>query len=113
MNFVMENDVSEILSKNDNPIVALIALDMRNIGLIKDDLNENIWMKFLVKEQLYDDHWLLAYEAVNKGWLIASEEILEEDPFFKILKDEDISFYNGANAEFSALIQASTTFNDQ
>lgn len=99
MNFVLENDVVDILSKNDNPIVSLIILDMRNIGLIRNNIDDETWSKYLVKEQLYDDHWLLTYEAIIKGWLSSSENFIDEDPFFGLLKDNNVSFYNGANAE--------------
>ncbi len=50
--------------------------------------------KIFRKEQLYDDHWLLAYEAVIKDWIAPSEDYIENDPFFKSLKDDEVSFYD-------------------
>jgi len=99
MNLKIKNNVYDDLSKLDNPIVVLLILDLREKDLISDKIKETNWKKFLVKEQLYDDHWLLAYEALKKEWLPASNDYIEDDPFFKMLKDNDISFYNTTSAE--------------
>ena len=62
----IDTNVYDILSKLDNPVVVLLILDLRDKGLIADTINETFWKKFLVKEQLYDDHWLFAYEVFDK-----------------------------------------------
>jgi hypothetical protein len=103
LNIEIEKNECEILSKIDNPIVVLLALEMKELGLINSDINEDLWKKYLVKEQLYDDHWLLAYESVMQGWLIAPEDYLENDPFFKILKDNEVSFYDSTLTEISSI----------
>jgi len=99
MDLEIEKSVYDYLSQIDNPIVVLLILDLRENELIDDTINDKTWKKFLVKEQLYDDHWLLAYEALKKEWLPASNDYIEEDPFFKRLKDNDVSFYNSVSAE--------------
>ena len=43
--------------------------------------------------ELYSNNWLLAYEASVKGWLNGSD-FIKDDPFFKILKDNKVEFYN-------------------
>ena len=52
------------------------------IGDPRDTINN--WKKFLVKEQLYDDHWLLAYEVLMKEWIPTSKNYLDDDPFFNL-----------------------------
>ncbi|MFA5295452.1 MAG: RNA-directed DNA polymerase [Methanoregulaceae archaeon] len=99
LNIEIEKNVYDSLSKIDNPIVVLLILDLRNKELISDEINDAVWKKFLVKEQLYDDHWLLAYEALKKEWLPVSDDYIEDDPFFKELKENDVSFYDPTISE--------------
>lgn len=41
------------------------------------------------------EYWLLAYEGVKKGWLTPPEtNLLDNNLFFKILKDKNIEFYD-------------------
>ena len=104
----IDTNVYDILSKLDNPVVVLLILDLRDKGLIADTINETFWKKFLVKEQLYDDHWLFAYEALIKGWLTVSNDYIEEDPFFKLLKDENISFYESTRPGIPVISEPET-----
>ena len=88
-------EVVDLIVKNNNPIVVLTALDLREANLIKHDIDVSYWERFMNKYHLYDDHWLLAYEANVKGWLPESGlDYLDEDPFFKILKDNNVEFYD-------------------
>ncbi len=53
---------------------------------IESELNSNI---------LFSEYWLLAYEGVKKGWLTPSNaNFLDDNHFFKILKDLDVEFYD-------------------
>jgi hypothetical protein len=105
----LNKDLDPLLSKMDNPIIVLLALDLRKRGLISSSVDDEGWKKYLVKEQLYDDHWLLAYEAVIKEWIKPSKDYLEEDPFFKALKDNKVSFYDSAKSEILSTPEPSTS----
>jgi hypothetical protein len=98
-----------LLSKQDNPIIVLLALDLRDHGLISEKIDESRWKKFLVKDQLYDDHWLMAYEVAHKEWISPSTDYLESDPFFKALKDNDVSFYDTTKSEILSIPEPSTS----
>jgi hypothetical protein len=56
------------VSQVDDPIVALLALNLRDCGLA-DALDPSMWSKHMQADQLYSENWLLAYEAHVKGWL--------------------------------------------
>jgi hypothetical protein len=105
----LNKDLDPLLSKLDNPIIVLLVLDLRERGLISSLIDDRKWKRFLVKEQLYDDHWLLAYEAVIKGWMKPSKDYLEEDPFYKALVDSDVSFYDSAKTEIVTTPEPSTS----
>lgn len=47
---------------------------------------------------LFSENWLLAYEGIKKGWLTpVAPNLLEDNLFFKLLKDSNIEFYNTTN----------------
>jgi len=84
------------LSESEDPIVALISLDLMEDGLISTRINTRNWEQYMRSKELYDSHWLLAYEALVKDWLPSAEGIdyIKEDPFFSILQDNDVQFYD-------------------
>jgi hypothetical protein len=98
-----------ILSKIDNPIIVLLALDLRDHDLISNKIDENRWKSYVIKEQLYDDHWLLAYEVMLKEWISLPKNYLEDDPFFKALQDDRVSFYDTTKSEILSTPDPSTS----
>lgn len=105
----IDKSLYPLLSKQDNPIIVLLALDLRDHGLISEKIDENRWKKFLVNDQLYDDHWLLAYEVAFKEWISIPTDYLESDPFFKALKDNEVSFYDTTISEILSTPGPSTS----
>lgn len=43
---------------------------------------------------LYDSHWLVAYEAFDQGWLPARTDYIAADEFFSILRQHAVRFYS-------------------
>lgn len=92
--------VAKVISSVDDDLVALTALHLNSEGRI-DGLDTSFWQQFITREQLYGDHWLLAYEAPIKGWLMprSGRNYVDTDSFFKILRDCSVSFYDIAATE--------------
>ncbi|HIG0361778.1 hypothetical protein A0J52_06870 [Clostridium sporogenes] len=86
----------EMLSKVcliDSPIIALIILsDYKHSG----KLDTTRWEEHMTKEDLYSEYWILAYEALVRGWLPSKSatDYIEEDQFFKALKDKNVRFFD-------------------
>jgi hypothetical protein len=89
-----ENCLAEV-SQVDDPIVALLALNLRDDGLA-DSLDPSLWARHIQADQLYSENWLLAYEAYVKGWLpsIDGTDYVAEDDFFGILSANGVEFYD-------------------
>jgi hypothetical protein len=51
-------------------------------------------------DALYDEHWLLAYEANVKGWLpsVSGTDHVAADPNFGFLKSRKVFFYDQSRA---------------
>src|SRR5262249_221181 len=43
---------------------------------------------------LTSEHWLLAYESAGQGWLNTAASAISADPFFSVLDQAGIRFYN-------------------
>ena len=94
------------LARVEDDIVALMALSLREDGLF-DAADYEVWQKHMTSQGLYDDHWLLAYEAHEQGWLasVGPDDYVAEDEFFSILKSKNVRFYgselSSADNEFA------------
>lgn len=83
-----------------NSICSLLLLDYLNN--INTDLLTNKGVSDAItaltgklsKSSLYGQDWLLLYEGVLKGWLRGLDNLVDNDPFFSMLKRLEVSFYN-------------------
>ena len=91
-----EKSLREI-SLVDDPIVALLALDLKAAGLA-DTLDTSLWANHMQPDHLYSENWLLAYEAYIHGWLpsVDGSEFVEDDGFFGTLLENGVVFYDTA-----------------
>lgn len=89
-------NVAEEISKCDSSIIALIALDLKNKGLISPMLDVSKWKFYLNFNGLYSDHWLLAYESSVKNWLTPDDGVdyIGQDDFFSSLRNNNVEFYD-------------------
>jgi hypothetical protein len=98
LSIALPESVSAVVRNVDDDIVALVALDLEQQSLLPA-VNSKLWASRISKEHLYSDHWLLAYEACAQGWLPPSDgiEFLSTDPFFSILSNGDVRFYDAGD----------------
>ena len=91
----LPSNVGNAVAKVDDDIVALVALDLQSEGLLPR-LNAALWASRMTADNLYAEHWLLAYEAFVKRWLPSADgtDYVSADPFFSILKAADVEFYD-------------------
>jgi hypothetical protein len=87
-----------------DPVVALLALDCEQHNLVAKPPDKALWATQMTSEALYDDQWLLAYEANVKGWLpsVGSADHVDADVNFAFLKANGVSFYDPTRAAPSA-----------
>jgi hypothetical protein len=58
---------------------------------------------------LYDCHWLIAYEALEQGWLPSrnSNDYVGADSFFAILRAHGVRFYGAGLTEAASFFMYS------
>lgn len=89
------NLTDELISKlcnTENPIIALVMLFLYH----KKNIDTTKWEEYMTAENLYGKHWILAYEALVRGWLPSKngDDYVENDEFFRILKLYGIRFFD-------------------
>lgn len=93
----IQSRAARILSSVNNSMVALLALDAQQKGIIApNELDLANWESYMKKTELYGEHWLLAYEANVQGWLSSSSagDHVASDECFGYLKQMGVKFYN-------------------
>jgi hypothetical protein len=85
---------AQAVSQSLDSVVALLALDAHQRGLVGGGLNLAGWASKMVPEELYGEQWLLCYEANVKGWLpsVGAGDHVAADPAFAHLKALQVSF---------------------
>ncbi len=87
--------VTKALSTTKDTISKLIILDLVDSKLInKSDLDCSEWLTLLDLQSLKNENWLFAYEMGIKKWIGTNFNYIDNDPYFKILKNNHISFYD-------------------
>jgi hypothetical protein len=87
----------DAISACDDPVVALLALDCETRNLTAKPLDKSLWQTHMNGDALYDEFWLLAFEANVKGWLPNSGgvDFVAADSNFSPLKTAGVRFYDG------------------
>lgn len=98
LNLQINPKAASALSKSDDSIVALMALHCESKGLLSSALDKSMWQVHMTPNGLYDEHWLLSYEANIKGWLptVGGGDHVAADPNFGFLKNAGVYFYDTA-----------------
>jgi hypothetical protein len=92
----LQDAAVDAISHCDDPVVALLALDCEQHGLVSKALDKSLWSTHMTGDALYEKHWLLAYEANVKGWLPNGGGIdhVANDVNFNFLKQNNVFFYD-------------------
>jgi len=92
----LSNEVATAVSRIEDDVVALLALDADSRGLFsRGALNQTRWAGIAANTDApVAEHWLLAYEAHLKGWL--RSPAMAANRLFSMLFAANVSFYDPA-----------------
>jgi hypothetical protein len=94
LDIVLPPEVSLILSQCEDSIVALVSLDLNENDLLQGGLDYTKWKTLLNSRELYSENWLFCYEVNIKEWIPFEDDYVGIDPFFSILKENNVVFYD-------------------
>jgi hypothetical protein len=100
MEVSISKSVGDRIAEVDDDVVALVALDLIDVGLLQTS-RLGLWRSRANSQNLYEEHWLLAYEAHEHGWLstASKSDYVAADPFFSILQSHGVKFYGAELAD--------------
>ena len=84
------------LAQMEDSVVAILALDAKVKGLISNNVSLTLWASMMTTQSLFEENWLLSYEANVKGWLPSCgvHDHVTADPHFNFLKLNGVHFYD-------------------
>lgn len=96
LNIFIEENVSELLLKNDNAIINTLVMTLNSKNLLKGNLDFSYYKTLLEDESLYDSNWLFYYECCINSWLDKDkdDQLVKNDRFFEQLLSHNVSFVN-------------------
>ena len=91
---------AQAIGRSQDDIVALLALHARSLALMPATLGVSGWEQHLVADELMGSRWLLAYEAMIKGWLPSANgtDHIAASPLFSAMRTGGVSFYDTSSA---------------
>ena len=94
---ISKTAVNEVLRMADD-CSTLLLLHAVERGLTETTPRMSALTRLLYPEVLRGAHWLLAYEALLRGWLTAPSgtDYIAGDPVFEFLRQQDVHFYDAA-----------------
>jgi len=94
LGITLQLEAVEAISKIDNSVVAILALDARSQNLAPN-LDTSLWEPRMSLSELSEEQWLLSYEANVHGWLptVGGGDHVAADPNFAFLKNAGVHFY--------------------
>lgn len=91
----LSRSVTAALGNVRSGVCALVALHLRDEGLLTGSLDTALWSSFLDEAGLRGPMWMLAYEAARKQWLVPTVAgFVSNDSMFGPMDAESVSFYN-------------------
>jgi len=92
---IKEDIANQIIETNDCASILILLCLSRVENLVEGSPNFSLIETELKDDVLFSETWLLAYEAIKKGWLVPSDaNLISENGFFQILSDLDIEFFD-------------------
>jgi hypothetical protein len=87
--------VGRAVGRMNDDVVALVALHANSLGVISS-VDVSRWSKHMTRAGLFDEHWLLAYEALHHSWLpsITGRDYTKGEPLFGLFQRNGVCFYD-------------------
>lgn len=84
----------DIVAEMNSSVCALILLDLAAAGRLPKTPAPSRWKSFQRPEALWEDLWMLSYEAGVRGWGGMTDAHVRANPHFDELRKHNVRFYN-------------------
>jgi hypothetical protein len=83
----------DLVAEMNSSVCALTLLDLSNRGKLKKSPAASHWKALECRDALWDDLWMLSYEAGVRGWGGLSDSHIRADAHFDELRKRNVRFY--------------------
>jgi hypothetical protein len=85
---------AQAISEMEDDVVVLLALELESRGGFLGPLDKSRWEAWMTSDQLRGEHWLVAYEASESGWLpsLNGSDFIAADGDFSWLRSNGVRF---------------------
>lgn len=96
LNLRISEEAAKSISELPDSAVALLALHAEELDLVEGELDKSRWLEIVATPEvaLWDEYWLLTYEAILRGWLPVDPQPIHDDPAFGFLASLGVRFYD-------------------
>jgi Reverse transcriptase (RNA-dependent DNA polymerase) len=84
----------DAVAEMQSSVCSLLLLDMAASGSLPKAPAPSRWKQYEKSDSLWDDLWLLSYEAGVRGWGGMSDAHIAADPYFNELRKHNVRFYD-------------------
>lgn len=82
-----------VLSSNDW-VSKMIVLDMKQQNLVSSTLDTSSLITDLTFDSLQNEGWLFTYQAITSNWLTPTNNPIDTNKYFELLRSHSVSFYD-------------------
>lgn len=90
----LKKKIAESILNSNDWISKLIILDIKQQNLVVNTLDTSILETDLTQDSLVNGGWLFTYQSIVSGWLSPTINVIDQNEYFKLLKDNSVSFYD-------------------
>lgn len=94
MGVVLGSQSVDQVSQMHSSVCALLLLDMADQLMVEGAIKWGYWERFFHKESLFEDLWLLSYEATVRGWRDSGGAVFSKNLHFQRLNELGVRFYD-------------------
>jgi hypothetical protein len=89
---------TQLVARIENSICACLVYMLRSRTLLTGRGAISDWTGSVTADDLRGEHWMLIYEAgIRRSWALpGAQAAVDADPHFRVLRDQGISFFDGA-----------------
>lgn len=94
LNIDVSVEAVRVVSRMHSSVCALLLLHLEALGKTSAPVDLSYWKSFRNSTSLWEDLWLLSYEAGVRGWGGFTEAHVAADPHFNELRLRNVRFYD-------------------
>lgn len=94
LNLNLNTETVDIIAEMSSSVCLLQLFDLSAAGKLPEKLSSSRWHYLVSSTALWEEQWMLSYEAGVRGWEGMSDNHIRADTHFKELEKLDIRFFN-------------------